>query len=76
MNSTVRTSRLVTPDPERVRRDGDQVRHSWATELMSPPRDDGEDPRHVDSIWPIWSVLDMSPEGRRIGSDLPQFRYE
>jgi predicted dithiol-disulfide oxidoreductase (DUF899 family) len=57
-------------------RDGDQFRHSWATELMFAPRDQGEDPRHVDSIWPIWSVLDMTPDGRRTGADFPKLKYE
>jgi predicted dithiol-disulfide oxidoreductase (DUF899 family) len=57
-------------------RDNDQFRHAWATELMFAPRDEGEDPRHVDSIWPIWSVLDMTPEGRRTGSDFPKLQYE
>jgi predicted dithiol-disulfide oxidoreductase (DUF899 family) len=57
-------------------RDGDQLRHSWAAELMFAPRDEGEDPRHVDSIWPIWSVLDMTPEGRGPGSDFPGLHYE
>jgi predicted dithiol-disulfide oxidoreductase (DUF899 family) len=56
-------------------RDGDQIRHSWATELMFAPRDEGEDPRHVDSIWPIWSVLDMTPHGRASGSDFPALKY-
>jgi predicted dithiol-disulfide oxidoreductase (DUF899 family) len=57
-------------------RDGDQIRHAWATELMFAPRDEGEDPRHVDSVWPIWSVLDMTPEGRTTGSDFPKLNYE
>jgi predicted dithiol-disulfide oxidoreductase (DUF899 family) len=57
-------------------RDGDAVRHTWATELMFAPRDEGEDPRHVDSIWPIWNVLDMTPQGRGDGEDLPLLRYE
>jgi predicted dithiol-disulfide oxidoreductase (DUF899 family) len=71
-----------TPDGEQIPivnvfvRDGDEVRHSWATELMFAPRDEGEDPRHVDSIWPIWNVLDMTPEGRGSGSDLPLLQYE
>jgi predicted dithiol-disulfide oxidoreductase (DUF899 family) len=56
-------------------RDGGQIRHAWATELMFAPRDEGEDPRHVDSIWPIWNVLDMTPAGRG-GSEIPQLRYE
>jgi predicted dithiol-disulfide oxidoreductase (DUF899 family) len=71
-----------TPEGEQVPilnvfvRDGDQLRHSWATELMFAPRDEGEDPRHVDSIWPIWSVLDMTPAGRGIESEFPKLHYE
>jgi predicted dithiol-disulfide oxidoreductase (DUF899 family) len=56
-------------------RDGEELRHAWATELMFAPRDEGEDPRHVDSIWPIWSVLDMTPEGRGTERAFPQLRY-
>jgi predicted dithiol-disulfide oxidoreductase (DUF899 family) len=57
-------------------RDGTGIRHVWATELMFAPRDEGEDPRHVDSIWPIWSVLDMTPGGRGTEPDFPQVDYE
>jgi predicted dithiol-disulfide oxidoreductase (DUF899 family) len=57
-------------------REGERLRHVWATELMFAPRDEGEDPRHVDSIWPIWHVLDMTPQGRAGGSDFPSLRYE
>jgi predicted dithiol-disulfide oxidoreductase (DUF899 family) len=57
-------------------RDGGQIRHSWATELMFAPRDEGEDPRHVDSIWPLWSVLDMTPAGRGTEASFPALRYE
>jgi predicted dithiol-disulfide oxidoreductase (DUF899 family) len=56
-------------------RDGEGLRHSWATELMFAPRDEGEDPRHVDSIWPIWSVLDMTPQGRGGESNFPGLDY-
>jgi predicted dithiol-disulfide oxidoreductase (DUF899 family) len=56
-------------------RDGQELRHAWATELMFAPRDEGEDPRHVDSIWPIWSVLDMTPAGRGTEWAFPQLRY-
>jgi predicted dithiol-disulfide oxidoreductase (DUF899 family) len=56
-------------------RDGEELRHSWATELMFAPRDEGEDARHVDSIWPVWSVLDMTPEGRGTEGAFPQLRY-
>jgi predicted dithiol-disulfide oxidoreductase (DUF899 family) len=57
-------------------RDGDQIRHSWATELMFAPREEGEEPRHVDSIWPIWNVLDLTPAGRGADSAFPKLRYE
>jgi predicted dithiol-disulfide oxidoreductase (DUF899 family) len=57
-------------------RDGDGFRHRWATELMFAPRDEGEDPRHVDSIWPIWHVLDMTPGGRGEDQDFPAMQYE
>jgi predicted dithiol-disulfide oxidoreductase (DUF899 family) len=56
-------------------RDGEELRHAWATELMFAPRDDAEDPRHVDSIWPIWSVFDMTPQGRGAEWAFPQLRY-
>jgi predicted dithiol-disulfide oxidoreductase (DUF899 family) len=46
------------------RRRGDEIRHVWATELAFTPPDPGQDPRHVDLIWPLWNLLDMSPEGR------------
>jgi predicted dithiol-disulfide oxidoreductase (DUF899 family) len=57
-------------------RDGDAFRHRWATELMFAPREEGEDPRHVDSIWPIWNVLDMTPGGRGNDPDFPALHYE
>jgi len=57
-----------------VRR-GNELRHTWATELMFAPRDEGIEARHVDSIWPIWNVLDMTPEGRGSGSNLPSLDY-
>jgi predicted dithiol-disulfide oxidoreductase (DUF899 family) len=52
-------------------RDGEEVRHTWASELMYAPRDEGEEARHVDSIWPIWNVLDLTPEGRGNDSNFP-----
>ncbi len=57
-------------------RDGGGFRHRWATELMFAPGDEGEDPRHVDLIWPIWHVLDMTPGGRGSGEDVPAMQYE
>jgi predicted dithiol-disulfide oxidoreductase (DUF899 family) len=57
-------------------RDGDEFRHRWATELMFAPREEGEDPRHVDSIWPLWNVLDMTPDGRANSAGVPAGHYE
>jgi predicted dithiol-disulfide oxidoreductase (DUF899 family) len=52
-------------------REGDQFRHTWSSELMYAPRDEGLDARHVDSIWPIWNVLDVTPDGRGNESNFP-----
>ena len=56
-----------------TRRDG-EIRHFWCSELVDAPREAGQDPRHVDFIWPVWSVLDTTPEGR--GTDWsPRLEY-
>ena len=57
-------------------REGDGFRHRWASEMMFAPRDGGEEPRHVDLIWPIWNVLDMTPGGRGTRSDFPAMDYQ
>jgi predicted dithiol-disulfide oxidoreductase (DUF899 family) len=41
-----------------------EIRHFWSSELMTAPRETGQDPRHVDFIWPVWGVLDTTPAGR------------
>ncbi len=45
-----------------VRRNG-AILHFWGSELLFQPYTTGE-PRHVDSLWPLWNVLDLTPEGR------------
>jgi predicted dithiol-disulfide oxidoreductase (DUF899 family) len=56
-----------------VRR-GDNIHHFWSSELWLASRDEGQDPRHVDFMWPMWAVFDRTPEGR--GTDWgPQFSY-
>jgi predicted dithiol-disulfide oxidoreductase (DUF899 family) len=57
-------------------RDGDQFRHTWSSELMYAPREEGMEARHVDSIWPIWNVLDVTAEGRANASGIPSLRYD
>jgi len=81
-NTYNREYHAETPDGEQLPilnvfvRDGGEIRHAWATELMFAPGDEGEDPRHVDSIWPIWSVLDMTPEGRGTEQSFPGLDYQ
>jgi predicted dithiol-disulfide oxidoreductase (DUF899 family) len=43
--------------------------------LLAAPSDPERHPRRVDYIWPMWKVLDMTPDGR--GSDWgPRCRYD
>jgi predicted dithiol-disulfide oxidoreductase (DUF899 family) len=56
------------------RRDGEAIRHFWASELMFAPTEPGQDPRHSDTIDPVWNLFDFAPEGR--GTDwYPQLSY-
>jgi predicted dithiol-disulfide oxidoreductase (DUF899 family) len=45
-------------------RDGDTIRHFWASELFYAPTDPGQDPRHVGTLEPVWNLFDLIPEGR------------
>ena len=55
-------------------RRGGAIRHFWSSELLSAPTDEGQHPRHVDFMWPLWAMLDRTPEGR--GSDWsPRLEY-
>jgi predicted dithiol-disulfide oxidoreductase (DUF899 family) len=54
-----------------VRR-SDGVHHFWGSELLYA-KSEG-DTRHIDLLWPLWNVLDLTPEGR--GADFyPQVSY-
>jgi predicted dithiol-disulfide oxidoreductase (DUF899 family) len=55
-------------------RDGDAIRHFWASELMFAPMDPGQDWRHVGTLEPLWNLLDLTPEGRPADWD-EQLRY-
>lgn len=46
-----------------VRRDG-VVHHFYNTELLFARPEQGQDGRHVDLIWPLWNIFDLTPEGR------------
>lgn len=56
------------------RREDGAIRHVWGSELLYTPSDPDQDPRHLDSIDPVWNLLDFTPEGR--GADWqPQLQY-
>jgi predicted dithiol-disulfide oxidoreductase (DUF899 family) len=46
------------------RRNGDAIRHFWGSELLYEPPDAGQDPRHAETIDPLWNLFDFAPEGR------------
>jgi predicted dithiol-disulfide oxidoreductase (DUF899 family) len=56
-----------------VRRDG-RIHHQWTSELFFAPTEPGQNPRHVDFMWPLWAVLDTAPAGRE-GFDEPRLEY-
>lgn len=53
----------------------DGIFHTWGSELLFAPLPKGMHPRHVDTVWPLWTVFDMTPEGR--GADwFPKYSYD
>ncbi len=38
--------------------------HQYASEMFFAPTEDGQHPRHVDMLWPLWNVFDVTPAGR------------
>lgn len=49
------------------------IYHFWGSELLYGPT--GGETRHVDSVWPLWNLFDLTPEGR--GTDwYPKLSYE
>jgi predicted dithiol-disulfide oxidoreductase (DUF899 family) len=56
-----------------VRRGG-KIHHFWSSELWWAKPDPGQDMRHVDFMWPMWSIFDSTPDGR--GKDWgPELKY-
>jgi predicted dithiol-disulfide oxidoreductase (DUF899 family) len=56
-----------------VRRGG-KIHHFYNTELVFLPGDRGQNQRHIDMAWPLWNLLDFTPEGR--GADwFPKLTY-
>src|SRR4029450_6631447 len=50
------------------------IRLSWASELLFCPTEAGQDPRHVGTVEPMWTLLDLMPGGRPNSNE--QFEYE
>jgi predicted dithiol-disulfide oxidoreductase (DUF899 family) len=42
----------------------DVVRLSWASELLFSASEPGQDPRHLGTVEPMWTLLDLTPGGR------------
>ena len=56
------------------KRDGEQVRLFWASEMTKEMADPGQDPRDAPDIASLWSILDLTPAGR--GTDwYPKLNY-
>ncbi len=47
--------------------------HFWGSEMAFAPAEEGQNMRHVDMMWPLWNVLDVTPEGR--GDWYPALSY-
>ena len=51
-----------------------EIRHFWGSELFYAPTEEGQDPRHVGTLEPVWNMFDLTPAGR--GDDWDeQLRY-
>jgi predicted dithiol-disulfide oxidoreductase (DUF899 family) len=46
-----------------TRKDG-TIRHFWGGEMNGASADPGQDPRGAPDLMPIWTILDVTPEGR------------
>jgi len=45
-------------------RRGGRTHHVFSTEMLYAPSEAGLNARHVDSIWQLWNLFDLTPEGR------------
>ena len=53
-----------------------KVHHFWGSEMLyADARTEAADSRHIDMLWPLWNVLDLTPGGRGT-SWYPKLRYE
>ncbi len=56
------------------KRDGDKVRLFWSAAMTAEMADPGQDARQAPDIGSLWSILDLTPNGR--GKDwYPKLSY-
>jgi predicted dithiol-disulfide oxidoreductase (DUF899 family) len=60
----------VPQDYEFEEWNGSVKRRTKLSELFAA----GKDSRHIDLLWPIWSLFDLTPEGR--GEWMPKLAYD
>lgn len=53
-----------TPGLSIFSRSHDTTRHFWSGEMSGEMADPGEDPRGAPDLDPLWTILDLTPEGR------------
>jgi predicted dithiol-disulfide oxidoreductase (DUF899 family) len=49
------------------------IRLHWASELVAEPSDPGQDMRHLGTVEPLWTLFDLTPNGRPKSDE--QFQY-
>ena len=70
-----------TPDGEQIpvinvfRKTADGIRHAYGSELFFVPEEPGQNPRHMDMMFPLWNLLDITPDGRG-ATWFPQLSYD
>jgi predicted dithiol-disulfide oxidoreductase (DUF899 family) len=50
------------------------IRHFWSSEMLYAQADPGQDPRHMGTVEPLWTLMDFTPEGRPDWEE--QLQYE
>jgi predicted dithiol-disulfide oxidoreductase (DUF899 family) len=55
----------LLPTSNVFKRENDRIYHFRGSELISEPI--AGDPRHMDLMWPLWNILDTTPNGRGEG---------
>jgi predicted dithiol-disulfide oxidoreductase (DUF899 family) len=51
------------------RGDDGKIRLHWASELLFEPTDPGQDMRHLGTVEPLWTLFDLTPDGRPVADE-------